>query len=440
MMRYFIYQTKRISALAVLALLLAASAFAQALPKADSPESVGFSSERLARISDRLQQDVDQGKIPGAVLMIVRHGKVAYFEAFGYQDREKKIPMKRDSLFRIASMTKPVTSVATMMLVEEGKIQLIHPVSRYLPEFKNLKVGIEKTDPATGKKELVLVPAEREMTVQDLLRHTSGITYAFFGKSMVKDLYMKTREGNPFSFDQTNAEMVTKLSKLPLHYQPGTTWDYSMSPAVLGRIIEVVSGMELDAFIAERIAKPLKMTDSAFWAVGPERFARLAEADADPKTGKRPGIDVSKRPRWLGGDVGMVSTASDYARFTQMLLNRGILDGERLLSPKTVELMASNHLPPGTKFPSDALSQHRDSLPSPEMGQGFGLGFTVRTEAGMNPNSGSVGTYYWQGIYGTNFWIDPKEDMTAVFMLMAQSEARNYRSAIRNYVYQALVK
>lgn len=439
-MRHFADHIRQISALAVLVLLLAASAGAQGLPKADSPESVGFSSERLARISAGLQKDVDQGRIPGAVLVIVRHGKVAYFEAFGYQDREKKIPMKRDSVFRIASMTKAVTSVATMMLAEEGKIQIIHPVSRYLPEFKNLKVGVEKTDPATGKKELVLVAPEREMTIQDLLRHTSGITYGFFGKSMVKDLYLKTKEGNPFYFDQTNAEMVTKLSKLPLQYQPGTTWDYSMSTAVLGRIIEVVSGMELDAFIAERIAKPLKMTDAGFWAQGPERLARVAEAHVDPKTGKRPGFDVTKRPKWLAGDVGMVSTAADYARFCQMLLNRGTLDGVRLLSPTTVDLMAANHLPRGTKFAPGALSQYLDSLPSPEMGQGFGLGFTVRTKAGMNPNAGSVGNYYWQGIYGTNFWIDPKEDLTAVFMLMAQSEARDYRSIIRNDVYQAIVK
>ena len=439
-MHYFTNHIKKISALAVLVLLLAASAGAQGLPKADSPESVGFSSERLAVISAGLQQDVDKGRIPGAVLIILRHGKVAYFEAFGYQDREKKIPMKRDSIFRIASMTKPVASLATMILLEEGKIQLSAPVSRYLPEFKNLKVGVEKTDPATGKKELVLVAPEREMTVQDLLRHTSGVTYAFFGKSMVKDLYLKTKEGNPFSFDQTNAEMVTKLSKLPLQYQPGTTWDYSMSPAVLGRIVEVVSGQELDVFIAERIVKPLKMVDSAFWAVGPERLARLAEGHVDPKTGRKPGFDVTKRPRWIGGDVGMVATATDYARFTQMLLNRGSLDGARIVSPKTIDFMAANHLPRGIKFAPGAWSQFVDSLPSPEMGQGFGLGFCVRTKTGMNPALGSAGSYYWSGIYGTYFWVDPKEDLTAVFMMNAQSEAREYRSIIRNYVYQAIVK
>lgn len=441
-MRHITNPIRKITVLfAVLVLFLVTSAEAQVLPRAKSPESVGFSSERLKRLSVAIQKDVDQGKIPGAVVIVLRHGKVAYFEAFGYQDREKKVPMKRDAIFRIASMTKPITSLAVMMLVEEGKIQLSLPVSLYLPELKNLKVGVEKTDPATGKKELVWVPAEREMTVQDLLRHTSGITYAIFGKSMVKELYLKTKEGNPFVFDQTNAEMVTKLSKLPLQYQPGTTWDYSMSTAVLGRIIEVVSGKELDAFVAERITKPLKMIDSGYWAEGPQRLARIAEAQVDPATGKRPSmIDVTKRPRWMGGDVGMVSTAADYARFVQMLLNRGTLDGVRLVGPKTVDLMASNHLPPGTKMAPGAWVQFIDSLPSPEMGQGFGLGFCVRTDAGMNPALGSVGNYYWSGIYGTYFWVDPQEKLAAVFMMNARSKARNYRSVVRNFVYQALVK
>ncbi len=246
----------------------------QSLPQASSPEEVGLSKERLQRISAWIQADVDKKAIPGAVVMVLRKGKIAYYEAFGYQDQEKNIPMDRNSIFRIASMTKPFVALATMMLVEEGKISLFTPVSQYLPEFKDLKVGVEKKDPATGKVELVLETPSRAMTVQDLLRHTSGLTYGIFGKSMVKDRY---NAANLFDRNQTNAELVTKISKLPLQYHPGTTWDYSMSYDVLARIVEVASGVEFDTFVEERIAKPLKLTDTAFWAEGTERQARIAE-------------------------------------------------------------------------------------------------------------------------------------------------------------------
>ena len=251
--------------------------------------------------------------------MVLRKGKIAYYEAFGYRDREKKIPMTRDSIFRLASMTKPFTSLAIMMLAEEGKIQLPVPVSRYLPEFKDLKVGIEKKDPATDKTELVLETPSREMTILDLLRHTSGLTYGFMGKSMVKNRY---NEVKALDFDQTNAELVTKLSKLPLQYHPGTTWDYSQSTDVLARIVEVISGVEFDTFIAESIAKPLKLSDTAFWVEGVERQARIAEPQINPATGQRPPVfDVTKKPKWMSGGTGLVSTAHDYARFCLMFLN-----------------------------------------------------------------------------------------------------------------------
>jgi CubicO group peptidase (beta-lactamase class C family) len=433
---------KRIMAATIVFMLLVTIAGAQGLLKAKTPEEVGLSSERLKRVSAGFQADVDKGAIPGAVVMIVRKGKVAYFEAIGYQDREKKIPMKRDSIFRIASMSKPFTSLAIMMLVEEGKIQLFQPASRYLPEFKDLRVGVEKTDPATGQKELILVPPDREMTVQDLMRHTSGITYGVFGKSMVKDLYNKTKEGNPFDFNQTNAEMVTKLSKLPLASQPGTTWEYSQSTDVLGRIVEVVSGIELDTFIAERIAKPLKLSETGFWAEGEKQAGHVAEPQVDPATGKRPMMipDATKRPRWISAGGGMLSTASDYARFCQMFLNKGALEGVRLVAPKTVELMSSNHLPPGTKFATGSWPQFIAMLPSPEMGQGFGLGFCVRTESGLNPCPGSVGDYYWAGSNGTYFWIDPKEELVAVLMMNAPAPRVYYRAVMRDYVYQAILK
>jgi CubicO group peptidase (beta-lactamase class C family) len=432
--------SRKIMAVFVLSLFLATTALAQGLPKAKNPEEVGFSSERLKKISAGLKSDVESGKIPGAVVLIARKGKIAYYDAIGYQDREKKIPMKRDSIFRVASMTKPFTSLAIMMLVEEGKIQIGYPVSRYLPEFKDLKVGMEKTDTANNRKELVFVPAEREMTVQDLLRHTSGITYGIFGKSMVKDLY-NVKETNPFDFNQTNAEMVTKLSKLPLQYQPGTTWDYSMSTDVLGRIVEVVSGLELDVFIAERITKPLKLSDSGFWAEG-GKANRLAEPQVDQATGKRPALfhDSLQRPKWIAGGAGMISTAADYARFCQMFLNGGVLDGVRLISPKTVELMTANHLPPVIQFSPISYPLFQAIIPSPEVGQGFGLGFAVRTETGRNALPGSAGDYFWAGAYGTYFWIDPKEQMVVVLMMHAPPLRLHYRYLMRGLVYQAVIK
>jgi len=418
--------------LAFLIFCLAVGAFAQGMPRANSPKEVGLSSERLKRISAWLQSDIAKGTIPGAVVLIARQGKVAYFEAFGYRDKEKNIPITRDAIFRIMSMTKPFTSLAIMMLAEEGKIHLYYPASRYLPEFKDLKVGIEKKDQATGKTELVLETAKREMTIQDLLRHTSGLTYGF-GRSLVEDQYNAVKA---FNWDQTNAEMITKLSKLPLRYHPGTTWDYSMSTDVLGRIVEVISGMDLDVFIRERITKPLNLPDTGFWAEGPERQARVAELLRDQTS---PFVqDVTKRLNWISGGGGMVSTAADYARFCQMFLNGGTLDGVRLVSRKTVELMTANHLTPGINFSPITYPVFGATSPTPENGQGFGLGFCVRTDAGLNSLPGSVGDYFWAGALGTYFWIDPKEKLFAVKMMQAPPLRLHYRYLMRHYVYQAI--
>ena len=425
----------RAVAVVVAVILLAATASAQGLPKAKNGEEVGLSSERLKRITAGFQKDVDKGDVPGAVIMVLRKGKVAYYEAIGFQDRENKIPMARNTIFRIASMSKPFTSLAIMMLAEEGKIQLAYPASRYLPEFKDLKVGIEKKDEATGKVELVLEPAAREMTVQDLLRHTSGLTYGVFGKSLVKDRYNAV---GAYDFNNTNAEMVKKLSQVPLQYHPGTTWEYSMSTDVLGRIVEVVSGVELDAFIAERIVKPLKLSDTGFWVEGEGRQVRMAMAQINPATGKRPPMDdVTKRPKWISAGGGMVSTAPDYARFCQMLLNGGTLDGVRLVSRKTIELMASNHLPPGVKYGPLVPLQFAGMTPMVEDGGGFGLGFLVRMETGRSPLPGSVGDYGWAGVHGTYFWIDPKEKLVGVLMMYAPALRMHYRYLTRHFVYQA---
>ena len=417
-------------------ILIASIASAQGIPKATRPEEVGLSKERLQRISAWIQSDVDKKVVPGAVVMVLRKGKIAYYEAFGYQDREKNIPMTRDSIFRIYSMTKPFTSLAIMMLAEEGKIQLPVPVSLYLPEFKNLKVGVEKKDPATGKTELILETPSREMTVQDLLRHTSGLTYAFLGKSMVKDRY---NEAKTTDYDQTNAELVTKLSLLPLQNHPGTTWDYSQSTDVLARIVEVIIGVEFDTFIAERIVKPLKLVDTAFWAEGVGRQARIAEPQINPATGQRPPvIDVRKKPKWLSGASGLVSTAHDYARLCLMFLNGGTLDGVRLVSRKTIEHMTSNNVPPGYKSAYPVQWQIAWPTPSSETGQGFGLGFAINCEPGLSPLPGSKGDYYWSGILGTYFWVDPKEQLIAILMIQAPTQLLPYQYRMRDSVYQAI--
>ena len=430
--------TKRIMLATLFFILVASIASAQGIPQATSPEEVGLSKERLQRISAWLQTDVDKKVIPGAVVMVLRKGKVAYYEAFGYQDREKNIPMARISIFRIASMTKPFTSLATMMLAEEGKIQLSVPVFRYLPEFKDLKVGVEKTDSNPGKTELVLETPSRPMTVQDLLRHTSGITYGIFGKSMVKDLY-----NNAYLFgSQSNAELVTKLSQLPLQYHPGTTWDYSMSCDVLARIVEVVSGLEFDTFVQERIAKPLQLADTAFWVEGAERQTRIAEPQIDPATGQKtpPWIpDITERPNFMSGGGGLVSTANDYARFCLMLYNGGILDGVRLVSRKTIEHMTSNHIPPGYKYSTSIATQIYWPSPSMETGQGFGLGFAINSESERSPLPGSKGLYYWNGIHGTHFWIDPKEQLISILMMQALPQNFPYTYRMRHFVYQAIV-
>ena len=430
----------RIICMSAIATCIAFSSFAQGLPKANKPEDVGFSSERLKRVTDAFQSEVDKGAIPGAVVLIARNGKIAYLEAFGFQNRENKEPMKTDAIFRIASMSKPITSVAVMMLVEEGKIQLLDPVSHYLPEFKGVQVGVERLNTTTGNSELIGEPPRQEMTIQDLLRHTSGLTYGIFGKSLVKQAY---NEANLFDRNQTLAEFVSKIAKLPLAYHPGTTWEYSHSTDVLGRIVEVVSGVTLDQFVADRIAKPLGLSDTGFY-VPAEKLDRLAETQIDPTTGKRwPTFDVTNRPNWLAGGSGMVSTAEDYVRFAQMLLNGGELDQVRLLSPRTVSFMTSDHLWPGVAFSPVTLNlfEPLGIAPTPKVGQGFGLGFVVRTQEGRNPMPGSPGEYFWAGIWGTAFWVDPKEKLITVLMMQAAPlQARYYRSLIRNLTSQALIE
>jgi len=432
-------KTRRILSSIIFLSLCAILLPAQELPKA-RPEDAGFSSARLARLSQFFQSEVDGGNIPGAVLVVSRNGKVVYREAIGFQDREKKTPMKPDAIFRIFSMTKPVATVAVMMLAEEGKIDVMAPVERYLPEFKDVKVGVMTSDSSTGTPGLRLEKCIRPMTVQDLLRHTSGIVYGPFGNTLVHQEYNKA---NLFDPSQTLAEFVTKISKLPLAHQPGTVWEYGMSVDVLGRIVEVVSGMSFDKFLEERIFKPLGMHDTAFYLTAAQ-MPRLAEPQVDAATGKRPAFgeaaDLTKeKVKWFSGGGGLLSTASDYSRFCQMLVNGGELNGVRLLSPKTLAVMTADQLPPGTPR-IGLLPVTQDLAPLPELGQSFGLGFAVRTEVGHSPVSGSVGDYFWAGAAGTYFWIDPKEKLFAVMMLQRPfDQAGVDRRAMREIVYGALV-
>jgi CubicO group peptidase (beta-lactamase class C family) len=416
------------------------SCLAQELPKLSRPAEAGFASDRLARLTQFFQSEVDKAAIPGAVLLVARNGKIVYRQAVGYQDRDKKTPMKVDAMFRIFSMTKPVASVAAMLLAEEGKIDVMAPVSEYLPEFKDVKVGVEKIDPAGGKPYLAFEPPTRPMTVQDLLRHTSGLVYGPFGNTLVHQAY---NQANLFDGGQTLAEFVSKISKLPLAHQPGTTWEYGMSVDVLGRIVEVVSGMPFDRFLEERITKPLKMPDTAFY-INAAQAARMAEPQVDPATGKRPMFGevaglTKEKMKWFSGGGGLLSDVSDYSRFCQMLVNGGELEGVRLLSPKTLAVMTSDQLPPNASRVA-MLEAAQELSPIPELGQSFGLGFAVRTDLGHSAVSGSVGDYFWAGAAGTYFWVDPQEKMYAILMMqMPFVEAGYCRRAMREILYGALI-
>ena len=413
--------------------LLPFTVAAQGLPRAKTPEEVGFSSERLKRLTGTFKAEIDKGTMPGAVLVLARRGKIAYFEALGVRDPQTGDAMPADAVFRLASMTKPFVSVATMMLAEEGRLVLSDPVSRFLPEFKGLQVGVEQRD-GDGRMRLALEPVKREMTIQDLLRHTSGLTYGQFGaKTLVKTAY---DDAGISSATISSAEFISRLSKLPLAHQPGTTWDYSVSTDVLGRVVEVVSGQDLDTFIRERISKPLGLRDAGF-SVPPSSHRRIAESHMDKIGAQRlVALNLTVPPQRFGGGGGMVASASDYVRFCQMLLNGGELDGVRLLSKQSVASMTSNHLPSSTRYTSH-LASLAASGPSPDMGQGWGLGFVVRTEDGKNPWPGSVGSFYWNGASGTAFWVDPREQLVAVMMVQAPSQQR-LRGLMRQLVYQAI--
>jgi CubicO group peptidase (beta-lactamase class C family) len=397
-----------------------------------TPESVGISTERLARLHKGMQAFVDRREVGGIVTLVARDGKTVDLHATGFQDVEKQLPMKTDTIFRIASMTKPITSVAVMMLYEEGKLQLTDSVARFIPAFKGQRV----------MENGAAVPARREINIRDLLSHRSGLSYGFLNSGPVGDAYRKEGVLDGLTvMPLTLEEAINKLAAQPLMAQPGAAWNYSLSTDVLGRVVEVASGQPLNVFFQERIFKPLGMTETSF-DLPEAKFSRLATVySPDGANGIRPMKDPEsfgntvmspiqsyKAPKkYFSGGAGLVSTAADYAKFANMLLGGGALGSARLLSPTTIELMTVSHT---TDLPAGGLLGP---------GAGFGLGFRVVTDLGPTQTSGSEGLYGWSGIYGTVFWVDPKEHLVAI-MMVQRYPGSPVANAFQPLVYQALTK
>src|SRR6266487_4198953 len=413
--------------------LCAWSLGAQPLPMA-KPEQVGMSAQRLAKIGEALKKEAADGSFRGAVVMVARKGKLVYQDAVGMQTASVK--MTPEAIFRIYSMTKPLVSVAAMMLVEDGVVELTDPVSKYLPGFDKLQVSVPSKDAST----YTLVPQERQMTVQDLLRHTSGLAYGEITQNApVKDglerIGVFRKDMDYEARNVAPAEQIEKMATVPLAFQPGTIWNYSLSVDMLGRVVERASGKRLADFLEARLFKPLKMKDSGFW-VPAGKMPRLAESlEKDRFAGRGfPLIDVSAPPKNDSGGAGGVSTAADYLRFCQMMMNGGALDGTRILSRTTVKLMTSDHL-------GNFIIQNPQpgELLLGTKGYSFGLGFAVRAGDGVAGVPGSAGEYMWAGYAGTYFWVDPKEEVTAVLMTQAASPQRAYfRKLVKQLVYQAI--
>ena len=387
------------------------------------PEEVGLSATRLERISPFMQGYVDSEKLPGTITMVASRGKVAHFRCVGMMNREAEKPMEPDTIFRIYSMTKPITSVAVMMLYEEGLFQLTDPVSKIIPEFKDLKVFVKETESG-----LELAKSKPEMAIWHLLSHTSGLNYGWGKDSPVGAMYgeksASPREG-------TLKDMIRKLGELPLASQPGSEWQYSSSTDVLGYLVEVISGQSFDVFLKEKIFEPLGMKDTGFH-VPEEQLHRFAANYAPAEDGKiklidDPATSVFSKPRtFFSGGGGLASTTADYIRFSQMLLNKGELDGARLLGRKAIELMTMNHL-------------GKESHPFEDPARGFGLGFSVAMDVAKSRSLGSVGTFGWGGAAATTFWVDPQEEIIGLFMTQLMQSPYPFLQEFRVLVYQAIV-
>lgn len=390
------------------------------LPAAELAD-LGLCPERMRHLVSVFQSDVDGGRLPGAVLVLARHGRIALMESIGKLDPAHDAPMKRDAVFRIYSMTKPIVSVAVMMLIEQGRLKLADPVHLHLSEFANQQLLVQTPGGVTQRA------VQRAATVQDLLRHTAGLTYEFLGDSPVQQMY---RQANIGSRARSNADFSQALAALPLMFEPGSVWAYSRATDVLGRLVEAVTGQTLAEHLEKTILGPLGMKDTAF-AVPAADHARIAEPFAHDPDGGIPMrlIDPREVPALHSGGGGLMSTGADYARFLQFMLNKGELGGVRLLGPRTVDFMTADHLGP--------IPGNDPSLLPP--GHGFGLGFAVRTAAGLAPMPGSVGTYHWSGIGGTSFFVDPAEHLFGIFLAQAPNQREHYRALFRTLAYAALV-
>jgi CubicO group peptidase (beta-lactamase class C family) len=417
------------AALRLAAALMFAAATGAATKAYSDPQPAitsAFSAKGLQRVSDYFKNEVATGKLPGAVVLIQQHGKPVYFESFGFRDVVAHAPMTKDSIFRIYSMSKAITSVAVMMLVDDGKIALSDPLSKYIPAFADVRVSVEKKD-ESGKPVLATEPLARPITIEDLLRHTSGITYGFYGDSAIRKLYLSS---GLFEGDFDNAQFVERLAKLPLAEQPETLWDYGHSVDVLGRVVEVVSGKSLYQFEKEQLLDPLGMSDTAFFVPDAKR-ERIAQFLPYDRIGRVAGLgDPTVQRRWESGGAGMNGTAGDYGRFAEMLLEGGSLDGKRYLKPETVATMTSDHIGP-------EMHIARDGFYFPSGDSGFGLGFAVRTVATtLLP----AGEYRWDSAGGAFFFIDPRDDMFTIVMMQTPSQRGRIQTDVQNLIYEALEK
>jgi len=401
------------------------------------PEEVGLSSQRLDRIRVHLQRYIEAGKVAGTVTLVARHGQIAYLEPQGHLEFERVRPMQRDTIFRIYSMTKPLTSVALMMLYEHGLFQLDDPVQKFIPAWHNLRVYVSGNHPM-----FITKPVERPMTIRDLLTHTSGLTYGFMERTNVDAAYRKLGITNMAEKGYTLHDMVDQLAELPLEFSPGTRWNYSVSTDVVGYLVEVISGQPFDAYLRDHICEPLGMDDTRF-VISDDRLSRLAHCYVRQPDGRIVLLDASEtseyrqRSFWSGGG-GLLSTVQDYYRFTSMLLHRGEVDGVRLLGRKTLELMTKNHLPGAQDLME--LAQPGMFTEVAYSGVGFGLGFSVMQDPTRAQVVGTAGEYAWGGLASTAFWVDPVEDLIVIFMTqLVPSSAYPLRRELRTLTYGALI-
>jgi CubicO group peptidase (beta-lactamase class C family) len=411
-------------------LTLAAAPPAGAEGSFDIPAGAHFNPDKLAKVSEFFKNEVATGKIPGAIVLIQQHGKPVYHESFGVQDVVSKAPITDKTIFRLFSMTKAITAVTSMMLLEEGKIKLDDPISKYIPSFANVKVGVEKKA-EDGTTTLDLVPPDRPPTVLDLMRHTSGITYGFYGDSMVRKAY---RAANIYQGDFDLAEFAERIAKLPLQNQPGALWQYGHSTDVLARIMEIADGKSLYAIEKEKLLGPLGMTDTGFFVTDPEKVKLMAQPvpnDSDFRVGRE--NDPTKVKKWESASGGMVSTMADYSRFVQMLLNGGTFDGKTYLTPAAFQEMTTDHVGPGSGV-------GRDYFYFPGDGFGFGLGLAVRTDPGnaKPPPPGDLGELKWDGASGCYFVVDRKQDMFFILLEQTPSERQRIQKTLKQLIYEAM--